>query len=101
MKKFKDIMTIIIGFSILLAITYGFIFFFGGAIFSVLGLKYKSIWSLAKFIAIYMIIALPIDFIIYTFFKIVRQVKNISTQYTQMLQDIIPQHLIMHTTREG
>ena len=79
MKKFKDIMTIIIGFSILLAITYGFIFFFGGAIFFVLGLKYKSIWSLAKFIAIYMIIALPIDFIIYTFFKIVRQVKNIST----------------------
>ena len=55
MKKFKDIMTIIIGFSILLAITYGFIFFFGGAIFSVLGLKYKSIWSLAKFIAIYKI----------------------------------------------
>ncbi|MGX4601758.1 YrvL family regulatory protein [Faecalimicrobium sp. JNUCC 81] len=48
----------------LVLIIFGLIFFFGGTILSILGLKYDNLWSLAKFFAIYMIIGIPLDFII-------------------------------------
>ena len=59
--KLKDILMLII----LFIIGYAILFFFGGAVLSALGLKYNSVISLAKFIAIY--------------YKIAKEVKNIST----------------------
>ena len=84
--KIKDIIMIILSSIMFFAIDYCFLLVFGGALLSVLGLKYSSIASLAKFIAIYMIIALPVEFIIYSFFRIVREVKNISNlEYNAIL----------------
>ena len=73
--KLKDILMLIF----LFIIGYVILFFFGGAILSALGLKYNSVISLAKFIAIYYIISLPVELIIFSFFKIAKEVKNIST----------------------
>lgn len=63
-NKIKDIIGMsIVGF-ILLLIIFGLIFFFCGTILSILGLKYNNLWILAKFFIIYMIIGMPLDFII-------------------------------------
>ena len=65
--KLKDILMLII----LFIIGYAILFFFGGAVLSALGLKYNSVISLAKFIAIYYIISLPVELIIFSFLSII------------------------------
>ena len=63
-NKIKDIIGMSIVGCILVVIIFGLIFFFGGTILSILGLKYDNLWTLAKFFIIYMIIGIPLDFII-------------------------------------
>lgn len=71
-SKIKDIIGMsIVGF-ILLLIIFGLIFFFGGTILFILGLRYDSLWILAKFFIIYMIIAMPLDFIIECLLKVIK-----------------------------
>ncbi|WP_455538375.1 YrvL family regulatory protein [Terrisporobacter sp.] len=72
--KFKNILSLIF----LFIIGYIILFLFGGTLLSILGLKYNSIGSLAKFIAIYYVISLPIEFVIFSFFKIFKVAKNLS-----------------------
>ena len=67
--KLKDILMLII----LFIIGYVILFFFGGAVLSALGLKYNSVISLAKFIAIYYIISLPVELI---FLKLLKKLKT-------------------------
>ena len=74
--KLKDILMLIILFIILFIIGYVILFFFGGAVLSALGLKYNSVISLAKFIAIYYIISLPVELIIFSFFKLLKKLKT-------------------------
>lgn len=62
--KIKDAIGMSIVGCILLIIIFGLIFFFGGTILSILGLRYDNLWTLAKFFIIYMIIEIPLDFII-------------------------------------
>lgn len=78
-SKQKNIMMIILGGVILLTVLYLITLFVGGSILSLLGLKYGSFSSLAKFIAIYTIISLPIDLFIDCFFKVAKQVKNLTS----------------------
>lgn len=71
-SKIKDIIGMsIVGF-ILLLIIFGLVFFFGGTILFILGLRYDSLWILAKFFIIYMIIAMPLDFIIECLLKVIK-----------------------------
>ena len=79
--KLKDILMLII----LFIIGYAILFFFGGAVLSALGLKYNSVISLAKFIAIYYIISLPVELIIFSFFKIVFIFANKSSKTSCLL----------------
>ncbi len=72
--KFKDIISLIT----LFIIGYVFLFLVGGTVLSLLGLKYNNIFSLAKFIAFYYIISLPVESLVFPFFKIMREVKNLS-----------------------
>ena len=71
--KFKDIISLIT----LFIIGYVFLFLVGGTVLSLLGLKYNNIFSLAKFIAFYYIISLPVESLVFPFFKIMREVKNL------------------------
>ena len=72
--KFKDIISLIT----LFIIGYVFLFLVGGTVLSLLGLKYNNIFSLAKFIAFYYIMSLPVESLVFPFFKIMREVKNLS-----------------------
>lgn len=82
-NKIKDILGMSIVGGMLVSIIFGLIFFFGGTILSILGLKYDSLWSLAKFFAIYMIIGTPLDFIIECSLKAIKSLKGLGeTQYT-------------------
>ena len=82
-NKIKDIIGMSIVVGILIAIIFGLVFFFGGTILSILGFKYDSLWSLAKFFAIYMIIGTPLDFIIECSLKAIKSLTNLGeTQYT-------------------
>lgn len=81
--KIKDILGMSIFGCILVLIIFGLIFFFGGTILSILGLKYDNLWSLAKFFAIYMIIGIPLDFIIENSLKAIKSIIGLrETQYT-------------------
>ena len=71
MTRFKFLITLFI-------IGYVFLFLVGGTVLSLLGLKYNNIFSLAKFIAFYYIISLPVESLVFPFFKIMREVKNLS-----------------------
>lgn len=52
--------------------------FFGGTILSILGLKYDNLWTLAKFFIIYMIIGIPLDFIIECSLKAIKIIIGLS-----------------------
>lgn len=78
----KDIIGISLAGGIFILIVFVLLFFFGGTILSILGFKYDSLWSLAKFFAIYMIIGTPLDFIIECSLKVIKDLKGLSeSQY--------------------
>ena len=77
-NKIKDIIGMSIVGCILVLIIFGVIFFFGGTILSILGLKYDNLWTLAKFFIIYMIIGIPLDFIIECSLKVIKVLTGLS-----------------------
>ncbi len=77
-NKIKDIIGMSIIGCILVVIIFGLIFFFGGTILSILGLKYDNLWTLAKFFIIYMIIGIPLDFIIECSLKAIKIIIGLS-----------------------
>ena len=74
MKKIKDIIGMSIVGCILVLIIFGLIFFFGGTILYILGLRYDNLWTLAKFFVTYMIIGIPLDFIIECSLKAIKSI---------------------------
>lgn len=97
-NKIKDIIGMsIVGF-ILLLIIFGLIFFFGGTILSILGLKYNNLWILAKFFIIYMIIGMPLDFIIECSLKAIKIIiglKEIEYRIIYSIIDIVINTLLI------
>ncbi|SCH45915.1 Uncharacterised protein [uncultured Clostridium sp.] len=77
-KNIKDVILMIIAGIILISIIYGFIFFFGGSILLLFGLKYDSFWSLAKFFGVLLILSIPIDFIVVCFLKVLKEIKGLT-----------------------
>lgn len=79
MKKIL-IPTIIV--TILALFVYGFYLFFGGTLLYLLGLKYNNLWSLAKFMMIFLILDMIIDFIVVCFLKVLKDLRSLTkTQY--------------------
>ena len=52
--------------------------FLGGSALSILGLEYDSLHSLAKFISIFFLVTIPLDWIFDAFFDIIKESKDIS-----------------------
>ena len=77
-NKVKDIIGMSIVGCILVLIIFGVIFFLGGTILSILGFKYDNLWTLAKFFIIYMIIGIPLDFIIECSLKVIKILTGLS-----------------------
>nr|WP_317333936.1 YrvL family regulatory protein [uncultured Romboutsia sp.] len=88
-NKIKDIIGMsIVGF-ILLLIIFGLIFFFGGTILFILGLRYDSLWTLTKFFIIYMIITIPLDFIIECSLKAIKIIRGLKEIEYRMIYSVI------------
>lgn len=97
-NKIKDIIGMSIVGLILLLIIFGLIFFFGGTILSILGLKYNNLWILAKFFIIYMIIGMPLDFIIECSLKAIKIIiglKEIEYRIIYSIIDIVINTLLI------
>ncbi len=91
-SEIKDIIGMSIFVFVFLLIIFGLIFFLGGTILFILGLRYDSLWILAKFFIIYMIIAMPLDFIIECLLKVIKNIiglKEIEYAIIYSLIDIL------------
>ncbi|CEJ75528.1 Uncharacterised protein [[Clostridium] sordellii] len=83
--KIKDIIGMGIVGGIVVLIIFGITLFFGVTIISILGLKYDNLSVLVKFFAIYMIIGIPLDFIIECFLKAIKILIGLrEIQYTMI-----------------
>lgn len=96
-KKAKEVLLVVIAGLILLSVIYGLLFFFGGTVLSLLGLKYDTLWSLGKFFAILLILGSPIDFIVVCFLKVIKELRQLTNfQYNLLYFGLdIPLTMIM------
>ena len=89
MNNKKNIFKLVVTTLILLTVFFGIIFFFGGTILLFLGLHYDSIWDLVKFFVIYLIIGIPLDFIIEFLFAILRAFSFLTRLQRTLLSFVI------------
>lgn len=73
-------MVIFIAAIILLAIVFVPFFLFGGVLIKFLGLKYNSFLSLIKFFIAFFLILLPVDLVIESFSKVLKDIKNFNNK---------------------
>ena len=87
--KLKDFFGVFITFLILAVVIFSLIFFFGGALMVLFGLKYSSKKVLLKFFIIYFIVDLFIDNILEGLAMAVKEVKNLSDKQYSLLYFLI------------
>ncbi|ATD54210.1 YrvL family regulatory protein [Clostridium chauvoei] len=87
--KLKDFLGVGIALSIFAVVIFSLIFFFGGALMMLFGLKYSSIKVLFKFFLIYFIVDLFIDNILEGLAMAVKEVKELSDKEYNLLYFLI------------
>lgn len=89
MDNKRNIFKLVIVALILLALFFVVIFFFGGTLLLFLGLHYDSIGDLVKFFVIYLILGIPLDFIIEFLFALLKAFSFLSRLQRTLLSFVI------------
>ena len=88
-NKFKDFIGISIAAFILFLVIFIPIYFFGGALFSFLGLKYSSFFALGKFFIILFVIYSPLDFFVECFFKVLSEFNKNNAKLYNVINNLL------------